>query len=275
MLRRTKRRALATMLVMMLVSGCGISVPAIQEIGDDHQGEILVQDIASSIRCEIRNALAQIYWDDIASLPGHNGKRVTDFLDNWGSQVQLTFTIKENTTVNPTASWMPNIIFSLPASVTGSTAATRIDKMTYFYKIAELRSREGCIPGHVPGEPVGSLLIQSDLKLHSALSGLILPIVTDDITAIQKQNAFTYEVSFEVVSTGTVSPTWKLSRVFSINQSGTLFSTSRDRTHDLLITLGPIDPNVTQTLAPTAQESFLASQITHGFNTSPLRVIAP
>jgi hypothetical protein len=244
----------------LTLCGCGTYVPAIQEIGNDEQGAILEQEIVSSVRCEIRNALAQIYWDDVDS-SGGRGRRAA-FLDDWGAQVQLTLTIKENTQINPSISWMPNAIFSLAGSVTGSAAATRIDKFNYFYNIAELRSRKGCTPGPIPDEPFpGSLLVQNNLRLHSALTGLMLPIVTDDITAIQKQNGFTYEVSFEVVSTGTISPSAKPSRVFSVNPSGTFFSTTRDRTHDLLITLGPVDPNATQTLAPTAQGTFNASQI--------------
>ena len=261
-------------LVALTLGACGTYVPPIQEIGDDHQGEILVQEIVSSVRCEIRNALAQIYWDDISSSKGV-GRR-TAFMDDWGAQVQLTLTIKENSQVNPSISWTPNAIFSLGGSLTGSTAATRIDKINYFYKIAELRSRKGCTPGPAPGGPFpGSLLVQSNLRLHSALTGLMLPIVTDDITAIQKQNGFTYQVTFEVVSTGTVAPAWRLSRVFSVDQSGTLFSATRDRTHDLIITLGPVDPTATETLAPTAQGTFLASQINQAISNSSLRGSAP
>jgi hypothetical protein len=274
MLRPSGMLVLLAMGITPFLAGCGTYVPAIQEIGDDHKGEILIQEIVSSIRCEIRNALAQIYWDDVNSSKGT--RRRAAFLDDWGAQVQLTLTIKENTQLNPSASWMPDAIFTLGGSLTGSAAATRIDKLNYFYKIAELRSRQGCVPGPAPEESFpGSLLIQSNLKLHSALTGLMLPIVTDDISVIQKQNGFTYEVTFEVISTGTVTPAWKLSRVFSVDQSGTFFSTTRDRTHDLLITLGPIDPNASQTLAPTAQGTFYASQINQAIANGAARGSTP
>lgn len=275
MLRSTKNRILCAMGIVLLLNGCGTYVPSIQEVGDDHQGEILVQTVVSSIRCEIRNALTQIYWDDISSSKMNDGKRRAAFLDDWGAQVQLTFTLKEDTVVDPSVSWMPNSLFTLGSSLTGSATATRIDKMNYFYKIAELRSREGCIPGPVPGQPAGAWLVQNNLKLHSALTGLILPIVTDDITAIEKKNAFTYEVQFEVVTTATASPSFKISRVISVNPTGTFFSTTRDRTHDLLITLGPMDQFEPQTLAPTAQGTFFTSQINQAIGNSPLRSSAP
>ena len=55
------------------------------------------------------------------------------------------------------------------------------------------------------------------------------------------QNAITHEVQFVVVTDGNVTPSWKLVRV-SANQSSTLFDTQRQRTHDLIVTFGPIDP---------------------------------
>src|SRR5215469_6558541 len=231
-----------TLFAILMLSACGTYVPAIQEIGDDTQGVLLVQEIVGSIRCEIRNAFAQIYWDDLEAAKA-NGHRSAAFLDDWGAQIQLSLSVEEKTILAPTASWMPNAIFSLFGSATGSSDATRIDKMNYFYSVAELRSRQGCLPGAPAGSHPASLLVQSDLKLYNWLSSLILPVVTDDISAVEKQNAVSHEVRFEVVSTGSINPAWRLSRVFSVNQLGTLITASRDRTHDLLITLGPVDPN--------------------------------
>ena len=46
------------------------------------------------------------------------------------------------------------------------------------------------------------------------------------------------ELKFVIVSSGNVTPTWKLLAV-SANPSGSLYSASRTRTHDLIITVGP------------------------------------
>jgi hypothetical protein len=48
-----------------------------------------------------------------------------------------------------------------------------------------------------------------------------------------------YEVSFEIINSGNLTPAWSFSRV-SVNPAGTtLASASTDRTHDLQITMGP------------------------------------
>lgn len=52
------------------------------------------------------------------------------------------------------------------------------------------------------------------------------------------------ELKFVIVSSGSVTPTWKLLQV-SADTNGTLFSTGRTRTHDLIITIGPPDANTT------------------------------
>jgi hypothetical protein len=54
----------------------------------------------------------------------------------------------------------------------------------------------------------------------------------------QKPDTVTHEIKFVIVSSGTVTPTWKLVKV-SANTTGTLFNTGRTRTHDLIITIGP------------------------------------
>jgi hypothetical protein len=52
------------------------------------------------------------------------------------------------------------------------------------------------------------------------------------------------ELKFVIVSSGNITPTWKLLRV-SANTSGTLFSTGRTRTHDLIMTVGPASGDTT------------------------------
>jgi hypothetical protein len=67
-----------------------------------------------------------------------------------------------------------------------------------------------------------------------------------------KPDAVSYEVKFVIVSSGNVTPAWKLVNI-SANTSSTFFSTNRTRTHDLIITIGPDDTRT--------QFSHLASQI--------------
>jgi len=70
-------------------------------------------------------------------------------------------------------------------------------------------------------------------------------------------DTITYEVKFIIVSSGNVTPTWKLIQV-SANTAGTFLSAGRTRTHDLIITLGP----------PTAaaSQTHFASQLGNAIN---------
>jgi hypothetical protein len=61
------------------------------------------------------------------------------------------------------------------------------------------------------------------------------------------------EIKFVIVSSGNVTPTWKLVRVSANTGSTPLFSMGRTRTHDLIITIGPPTPATANT--------HLASQI--------------
>jgi hypothetical protein len=67
------------------------------------------------------------------------------------------------------------------------------------------------------------------------------------------QDSFTQEIKFIIISTGNITPTWKLIQLSANSGNGSFFSTGRTRTHDLLITVGP----------PTQRtvNDFLASQI--------------
>jgi hypothetical protein len=55
-----------------------------------------------------------------------------------------------------------------------------------------------------------------------------------------KPDTISYEIKFVIVSSGNITPSWKLVNV-SANTSGTFFSAGRTRTHDLIITIGPDD----------------------------------
>jgi hypothetical protein len=80
-----------------------------------------------------------------------------------------------------------------------------------------------------------------------------------------KQDSFSQDIKFIIVSTGNITPTWKLIQLSANTGNAPFFSTGRTRTHELLITIGP----------PTTrtQNDFLASQIGQAVNRSV--VVAP
>jgi hypothetical protein len=61
------------------------------------------------------------------------------------------------------------------------------------------------------------------------------------------------EIKFIIVTSGSVTPTWKLVRISANSGSSPFFNTGRTRTHDLIITLG--DPS------QISSNTHLASQI--------------
>lgn len=224
--------------ITLILGGCGTYVPEIQEFpGDSVQGQKLVASIVTNIKCEVRDAL-----DDLYKI-----QRRT-FLDTWGVQMTLNLTIIEKGALNPRVDWMPpspaSAVFTLGAGGTLSSEATRTDKLTSFYTVAELRKLGRCTREERPGGP---FLLQSDLKLNEWLVDAVTVGHTggvnydvDTVNGPFRQEVLSHEVKFDVVSSADITPSWKLARA-TINPSGTLLSASRDRSHDLTITFGPTD----------------------------------
>jgi hypothetical protein len=87
------------------------------------------------------------------------------------------------------------------------------------------------------------MLLQNDLKFKEWLYDTAQPQIektaslpTDPNRPI-KASILYYEVKFDLITSGSASPGWKLVNA-TINQSGTFLNAKRDRTHDLQITLG-------------------------------------
>lgn len=250
--------AAAAVCLVPIISGCGTVVPQIQEITQtEEEGKSLVRNIIANITCEVQESVLALYV-----------YRPSTFMDEWGVQINLLLTIEEKTTLSPNVGWFPNNIFSLGAGVSAGGVATRVDKINSYFTIQELRNRVACDPRLRPGGP---MLMASDLKLTQWLSNAVTAGETGAIRfqnsdAFKASGVLSHEVRFLVTTTGTLNPAWVLSRVVSVNPTGPLFSTSRDRTHDLIVTFGPTEDGVRP--APTAANSALASEIGASFFTN-------
>ena len=258
--------------VALMVGGCGTFVPEIQEFpGDAGDGQALVQAIVTNITCEVQNAVNFVIRTDMEDAKRFHQPRNAAWLDNWGVQLTLNLTIDEKTSGNPTVSWLPpspaSAVFNLDAGVAGSVTATRTDKVSSFFTVQELVKMGPCDPADRKG---GLFLLQSDLKLrewlvyNTMLGGSGTVRFPTDTSGPIKQDVISHEVKFEVVTSGNVTPGWKLTRV-SVNQGGTFLTAGRTRSHDLLITFGPTDaapkgkkPSITATNSHLAAEIGLA-----------------
>jgi hypothetical protein len=158
--------------------------------------------------------------------------------------------VDETGAINPGASFinpLPNSqSFTLGAGGTISSQATREDKFGSCWKLSKLT---GGLEGNPCDDPLAqgsSLLIEAGLGIVEWLTDALksenyLPssALTGKADAAFKQDYLSYHIKFIVISSGNVTPTWKLVRLSSGNGSLPLGSASRTRTHDLLITFGP------------------------------------
>ena len=244
------------------LSSCGTYAPPIQEYGGDSQ--LLVQSVVTSIHCELTRAIQQLY---VKAQTYKDVRPLAATMSNWGAQMALSLKTEEKSGFNPTVLWTPigpaSSVFTLAGSATISSDAIKTAVLNYYYTIPELIKRGACKTGVKPEGTVSSLLVQNDLGFGEWLFDQLAPTSTQEVnlptsgnTAL-KQNVLQYHIVSEVVTTGSINPAWKLVRA-SVNQTGTFASATRDRTHDLLITLGP---GSSTGLKGAARDSHLAQEI--------------
>lgn len=200
--------------------------------------------IVTSVHCDVANAIIELYEKQRS----YQALRpIARKMNGWGVQMALTLKTSEKSTFNPGAVWAPvGGIFTLGASANLLSEAVRTNILNFYYLVPQLRARGRCTAGLQPDAPVRSLLIQNDLKFRDWLFDQLAPVATNEITLPDlpggplERNVLSHEVSFQVVSTGGISPAWKLDFA-NYNQSGVFLEATRDRVHTLLITMGPGD----------------------------------
>jgi hypothetical protein len=176
--------------------------------------------------------------------------------------------------------------FSLGLGATASADATRketvswlIDFRRFMNKRSLLRARKERDRVYAAARTAGAHtisicndgpLIEGDLKLREWLYAVLLPafvqggIVSDYRAALEneakltKKDVISHQITFAILYSGNVTPTWKLVRVSANQGSLPLFNAQRGRTQDLTISMGPApagSPSV------GVQNATLASQI--------------
>ncbi|HEV2602105.1 MAG TPA: hypothetical protein VGU24_00445 [Microvirga sp.] len=251
---------LAVALGSACLAGCGTYVPQLQDPPGDVAGDqLLVQAIANNVTCEVQNAINDIIRQDQNDVrTGRIPERQTAWLDSWGVQLTLNLTVNERSGVAPVVNLLPpspaDAIFNLAIAANVSADATRIAKMGSYYTVQELIARGPCHPSSRPG---GLYLLQSDLRLkewllHNVqLQGTGVADFPSKKDGPFKQDVISHQVKFEVVTGGSLTPGWRLTRA-NINQTGTFLSATRTRTHTLTVTLGPAEVPVAVIIAGRA-----------------------
>jgi hypothetical protein len=154
--------------------------------------------------------------------------------------------------------------FNIGFGGTISSTATRTDKFDPYYSIAFLMRRDTsnsiCFPENDPFTKLGwqpasssPFILESDLGIKKWLLGAMFSNVLLPSEGVPTGGgggggggggalgpyAVSIEIKFVIISSGNVTPTWKLVRVSANTGNTPFFSTGRTRTHDLIITIGP------------------------------------
>jgi hypothetical protein len=231
------------LITSLLTAGCGTYVPGLEEpLSSPADGQQLVQAIAQNIDCEIRNAIGELIQTDKEEYrTGFRKSRQTAWLDTWGVQTTLTLQVNERGGINPSAKWLPpspeTAVFALAGAGGLSAEATRMNKIGSYYTVAQIANGTACLPQSRPG---GLFLLQNDLKLREWLLDIVMLRGTGVTQIPLSKDLIQHQVTFEVISSGSLTPAWTLTRVF-VNPDGSFLEAKRGRKHDLLITLGPAD----------------------------------
>ncbi len=156
----TRWLAVAAVSSVVMLGGCGLFVPEVRDFPNGRSyanNNELVQAIVRSIHCELKDAVTNVINAK------SNRYAYGTFLRNWGAEVGLTIQMEEKSTASPTALWAPvspvTSVFTLSGGFTGSSDATRVDKVNYYYKVSELYQGPNGKCQRDDNPPPGSLLI--------------------------------------------------------------------------------------------------------------------
>ena len=238
-------QAVSSLVGVLSVAACGTYVPHIEELYEANKAEEsasiitaggqLEYDVKKKVYCELIDALKNL----------QPGQLPTD----WAAEVTLDLQVDETGAVNPGVSWIDPMAkaqsLTLGFGATASSQATTEDKFNSYWELSRLQTIANDICPNYKAIQGSSLLIQSRLDLQNWLNDALLinglmpsSQIGKNAAESFKQDTISRHVKFIVITSGSVTPTWKLVRVATGNGSLPLASANRTRTHDLLITLG-------------------------------------
>ncbi|GKQ50430.1 hypothetical protein [Bradyrhizobium sp. Ce-3] len=274
------KASLAALLSILSLAGCGLVPPRLTEAWEAQDvGTKMVLDIKRKIFCETIAAIREVN-----TIRTSLGKPIPD---DYGVQLQLTLTIAESSSFTPNLTYnrtLPNgtdsgitIGQSWGVGISGelSSTATRTDATYTYWRVGNIagpgKNKEVCEGW--PIDPGSSPFLNSELGiarflkdnveaadyLHSSPLGTKKP---------DKVDVYSYDLKFAVVSSGGISPQFKL---VPLSGGGTpILNLNRTRTHELLLTFGPTGAN-----GFTPSDISLSQHVTNQLSSSLGRRPAP
>jgi hypothetical protein len=276
-------RALAALLGLGALAGCGLAVPEIKEVWDGPDGTRQLEfEIKRRVYCDLKQAVRTVDTQMQYQTEDRNTHQVTShpiLPDEWGAQVSIVLQVDEFSSFNPGIALTHPFAnaptkfgngtvttpqsFSLGLGGTVSSTATRIDKFDPFYTVGFLRQPEteqsACRAKNDPflanGEhpASSSFILQSDLGIDKwLLDGMFTNLLLSSDKPLASPNkdapdTVSIDIKFVVVTNANINPVWKLLPITANNGTAALLSSGRTRTHDLLITIGPPGRTTTDT----------------------------
>lgn len=262
--------------IVTQLGGCGLHTPGLESPLKTYQDEqISINHIVNRVKCELIQGVIGTLNDDSRQAfenAALGGSRKLQWLRDWSAKVTLTLTAYESSALAPGFSYtnpLQSAVQKFPngTSVTTtraftvgfggniSSAATRTDKLDFFFAFQDFLPKEDPKTGMLltSGEPDTNLAVpcqalgdylESDLKLGEWLKEAVLGVYTDSISTAKGYtlpiDVMSHEVQFLVMQNANVNPGFKLTQ-FAFSQAGSpLFQMARNKTDDVLITLGPI-----------------------------------
>jgi hypothetical protein len=225
----------AAMTAAVLLSGCGLHVPEMQEFFEPAADQMFTENkLINNVKCELHRGLddALAYYKI-----GPRSSRA-DWFRSWIATVTLKLTVDEKSSINPGLSWVRPLAdtktFTLGAGVEASSDAQRIETISFSYPLGLLHAGG---PIDKPCEDPAQILAMGDLKIGQFVHNKV-GLSTIPGTIVGPFSAFSYQVTFVVVYGGSVTPTWKLIDV-TANPNSPFLNASRTKTHDIAITFAP------------------------------------
>ena len=265
------------------LAACGTYIPSQRDwpYASDREVNDMNSVLVHSIVCELSYAVTLAIKNDRSLAKDRRSRRAySDFLTGWGVEVATDLTVTENSTINPTGVWAPvspaSAVFTLAGGISGGATSSNENKYNVFYPITalykpnlfSLNSEQR--PCRDPrGNKEGSPLVDIDLRILPLLEsrmqivelGFAYGPQSKEIVAGEK-NVLTQTVSIKESVSGDITPAWKFT-TGSVNSSGKLFASGRDRTHQIVFTFGPLGDGG-RGLTPLAEQFHLNEQLKAG-----------
>jgi hypothetical protein len=284
--------ALGAAFASIVVSSCGLRTPQLEFGGEKTERlGITINHIVNEVRCELIHGVVRALAmdDDLAEHQPIKTAPKLGWLEDWSALATITMTAEDISSLSPgvlyTSPFGNDIIkfpsgtvtsgqsFSLGANYSISADGTRTGKVNFFFVFKDYIAktpRDGNTILTKPCEHQGDVLLESNLRLDDWIQEAVFPAYNATIRTPEGYtrpiSVISHEVSFVIKQTGNITPSWKLIPVSANQGSLPFFQAQRNRTDDLLITLGATaatDAGRKVPLAPSNEVlySHLASEI--------------